>query len=927
MEVLYQLASHYEQRGIYERARHYALRQVDLESWCEKAHQQLMCALASGGQRSAALAQYETCRGILAQELGVEPAAETRALYDQIRSGDPECSRIPRHNLPAQPTAFIGREVELAQITELLAQADCRLLTLVGPGGIGKTRLALQAAANEIGMFRDGVFFVPFSAVSSPDYMATTWAQALQLSFQGGTDPKVNLLDYVREKEMLLVLDNLEHLLSPSTLNMERTKGEDTHRPNAGGAELLAEILQKAPGITLLVTSRERLNLRWEWLFEVHGLEFPPAGVTDATEHYCAVQLFVQSARRVQPNLALEKEMPSIVRICRFLEGMPLGIELAAAWAQTFACHEIAQKIEGNLSFLAFPLQDLPERHRSLQAVFDHSWNMLSEEEKSAFGKLSVFRGGFREQAAQRAADVSLPLLLALTRKSLLRRDIATGRYEMLKVVREYAEEKLAESPQEQVKAHDLHCEYYAEFLHQRENHLKGERQKEALKEIGEEIENVRASWQWAIVYGKEETIGISLESLHLFYGTCGWYQEGQEMFENAVERLRGASGPQGELSEGKSILLGKILTRLGQFYETLARFEKARELSQASLDILRRLGARREMPLSLNNLGSAAWRLGEYAEARRLYQASLEIYREDHNRRGTAACLFRLGIPAMYLGEHAEAKQLFLESLAIYQEIGDRYGVACCLEYLGNLATGLGEHAEARQLFQASFSICQELDYRPGLACCLVDLGLVAHRLKEHAQAKRLSEEGIAIYKEVNDQMGVADGLINLGRVAEALGEYGEAQRLYQESLATYQEVKDPHAMVRGLNDLGVALCALGEYQKAMQCFHAALETAAYTRLVPKILETMAGIAVLLAKEGKLEKAIELVACVLHHSASEVDAKSRAMLLLSELGPQLAPQTFRMALERGKTIDLEYFTRAYGAVLPLDMVGNSGHA
>jgi predicted ATPase/DNA-binding SARP family transcriptional activator len=621
LETFSHLATHYEQRGEYRQAYRYAWRQVEMDPLREEAHRKLMRALALSGQRSAALAQYETCRQALAEDLGVEPADETTVLYERIRDG--ELSReigwrrsaaARLHNLPGQLTPFIGREEELAQIDDRLEDPDCRLLTLVGPGGSGKTRLALQAAAGQIGLFSHGVYLVPLAPVRSIDLLVSTIAGALDFAFQDQEDPRAQLLDYLCVREVLLVLDSFEHLI----------QSEST--------ELLIDILSAAPGVKIMVTSQERLNVQGEWILEICGLKYPELGrpglrtargvsalrqgspvrpsnhqdnrragaVPDDVEKYDAVQLFLQSARRIRGDFSLPIEAVSgVIRICQLVEGMPLGIELAAAWVQMFSCQEIAEQIEYDLDFLATSMRDVPERHRSTRAVFEHSWGRLSEEERRIFRKLSVFRGGFRKQAAELVADISLPRLFALVYKSLVRTD-PSGRLEIHEILRQYAEERLQQMPDEAEQARDEHCDYYAEFLHRMEERLGGVERREALEEIGEEIENVRAGWGWAVAQGNESAIGKYVESLFLFYETRGWFHDGEEAFGRAVKRLE-------ETGQEGSVVFWRLLARQGRMAYQIGLFEKAEELLRRSLAAFRRLDVPEEVAFCLDCLDELA--------------------------------------------------------------------------------------------------------------------------------------------------------------------------------------------------------------------------------------------------------------------------------------------------------------------------------
>ncbi len=814
--VLKRLVHCHSAQGEFSQAIAYAQRWLAFDPFHEPAHRLLMQLYIGSDQRHAALRQYEQYARLLKEELGEPPEELTAQLYQAIKENQLPSPMVlsqlpslaPRlFTPPAHPIPFLGREKELADIAQLLREPACRLLTLTGPGGIGKTRLALQVATENASAFPDGVWFVSLAALSSPELLASAIVEVLRLSLQGGSDLKIQLLNYLRERKALLILDNFEHLVEE--------------------ADILSEILSRAPGIKILITSRERLNVQWEWLLEIQGLEFPKDETT-AIEGYSAVQLFLQSARRVHCDFTLlEKDQSSVVRICRFLDGMPLGIELAAAWTQMLSCQEIAQEIERNLDFLSVSMRDLPERHRSLRAVFDHSWNLLSDVERKAFKKLSVFRGGFQREAAEQVAGASLLLLSALAHKSFLHRPPA-GRYEILEVLRQYAEEKLKESLQDWEETHDRHCGYYAAFLHVRESHLKGARQTEALGEIAEEIENVRAAWQWAVTHGKSQEIDQSQESLHLFYNIRNWFQEGAETLGKAAEKLRSMSDDRGSPTEEQAVILGKLLSRQGYFCDRLWQFDKAKELLQTSLSIFHRLGARGETAFSLRSLARVALDTENYAKARQLYQASLAVYLENDDRWGVARCLNSLGYIALRLEEYYEARRLLQEGVVISKEIGDQWGTAYCLN----------------------------------------DLGFVALTLEEYQEAEHLLQDSLATYKGIGDRQGVATSLGYLGVVAVGMGEYHEARQNYKRSIATWQEIGYQQEVAYTFVDLGLVLYILGEYQEARNCLQEALKTALDAQSVFAAVKALAGMVTLLIREGKKSMAIDLVDHILHHPA-----------------------------------------------------------
>ena len=461
-----------------------------------------------------------------------------------------------KHNLPVQLTPFVGREAVLAEIEARLQDPACRLLTLIGPGGSGKTRLALEAAAAQLDSFAHGVFFVSLAPLDSVEAIVPTVAEALGFRFYEEGEPQQQLLDYLCQKTMLLIMDNFEHLLACPERRPELVEGPRRR----DGVGLVTEILKTAPDVKILTTSRAGLNVQGERLFPIAGMDFPALTPREPKEaaQYSAVKLFLQSARWVQPSFELTADnVNHVTQICRLVEGMPLGILLAAAWVQMLTPAEIAAEIGQSLDFLETDLRDVPERQRSMRAVFDHSWRLLTEREREVFGGLSVFRGGFTRQAAQRVTGASLRELRALVNKSLLHRT-PTGRYEVHELLRQYAAEKLDQSPAASEAVHDRHCAYYAAALQQWEAHLKGPRQQAALAEIEADSENARAAWNWAVERGHVEHIEQAIEGLCLFYDLRWRYQEGEAACRMAAEKLAATTsgdGPVLSAVEGLRVL------------------------------------------------------------------------------------------------------------------------------------------------------------------------------------------------------------------------------------------------------------------------------------------------------------------------------------------------------------------------------------
>jgi DNA-binding SARP family transcriptional activator/predicted ATPase len=984
LEALHRLAETYEQRGEYERARDYAWRQVEMEPWQEEAHQQLMHLLALSGQRGAALAQYESCRRLLAEELGVKPAAETTRLYEQIRDGtlevpvpSPARPPTPPHNLPASLTPFVGREAELAEIQDRLRDPGCRLLTLVGPGGSGKTRLALEAAARQIQAplrrlpstpqmeplaagkgapgteptrepsqgctFEDGVFFISLGPLQSVDDIVPTVAETIGLSFYGGAggsaqvEPRRQLLDYLHRKNLLLITDNFEHLLE--------------------GAGLVAEVLEGAPRAKILATSRVRLRVQGEHLVPVGGMDFPspearaaltPAerlrsipshedgrGESEDPAQYSAVKLFLVSARRAWPDFELTADnVADVVRICRLVEGMPLGILLAAAWVGMLTPAEIADEIGRSLDFLETDLRAVPARQRSLRAAFDHSYHLLSEQEREVFQRLSVFRGGFTQDAAQQVASASLRELKTLADKSLLGRDPA-GRYSVHEVLRGYAAEKLDRVPQEKAETRGRHCSTYARFLQQREEELKGAGQGEALDEIAAEIDNVRAAWRWAIAQARVPQIRQAAESLFRYYLIRTQVQEGEEAFAHAVAALESPACQAAGWGTEREVALGLALVFQGYLGYFIYSPERARALVRRGLDVLRPLGARKELAL-------AKWTAAYFdamespAERARLARESLAIYKELGDRSGIARCylnlglglaekgyqreylekslalsreigdrwcmafaLFSLGENSLQLGAYQEAKRYHQESLAIRRQIGAHQGIQRGLDCLGFVAREQGEYGEARRLIRESLTIAKEIGDQLGISGSLDLLGLVALDLEDYEDAEQLLQEGLAIRTQIGAGWETALSVQHLGDLALAVGDHEGASRNYHRSLRIRQDLDRPAGVAEAHRGLGAVCSALGDPEGARQHFRAALEMAAD---VGVRLDILARFAALMASEGEREGAAELSSFVLHHRASPKRTQNRAGRLLAELASRLPPVAIAAAQERGKT-------------------------
>lgn len=691
LQALQTLATYHASRREYLAGIACLRRLLALDPWREEAHTQLTLLLARSGQRSAALAQYQTCRRILAAELGVEPSAELNALYERIRA----MGSVPP--LPAATTPFVGRRSELDDLSARLADPTCRLLTIVGPGGIGKTRLALAAAERAVqqGDFLNGACLVPLVAITSPDHLPAAVLEALHAPASGDRDQAQQVLSFLHNRELLLVLDNFEHLTA--------------------GVNLLADILQQAPAVKLLITSRSRLALRGERLFHLDGLTFPTSDAAGPLQDFEAAALFIECAQRQQRRFApTAADRQAIAQICRLLEGMPLGLELAAAQAPALTCTEIASQLVSTADFLAATWPDAPLRHRSLRAVFEHAWGFLTPTEQTALAQLTVFASSFDAQGAH-GLLAEMASLAALVNKSLVRH-LADGRYDLHPVVRQYAADKLRAWPDLQAAAQARHAATYAAFLHDRERRLKGAEGHAALAELSAAREDIRRAWRWGAEQVDTRVLRQAMESLLVFYDLRGPYLEGYTTFGEAAKQVREEwlaltheeQAQQPQLAR----LLAGLLIRQGWLGFRLARYDEAQRLIEEGMALFQRVGARTDLAYPLLFLGAVAYGKTDFAASQRHFESSLALYREAGDHWGMAGLLGNLGELCNTMGDSAQALAYLREGLAVARQVGDPSMLVHTMNTLGNALRLQGAYAEAEDLLRESLVLCTDNDY-----------------------------------------------------------------------------------------------------------------------------------------------------------------------------------------------------------------------
>jgi predicted ATPase len=650
------------------------------------------------------------------------------------------------NNLPAQLTAFIGRESEIDEVRQGLASS--RLLTLIGPGGAGKTRLALRVGETVLAEYPGGVWFVDLAPLQEPSTVPQAVAKAIGLREQEGRQVTEQLADYLHNKQLLIILDNCEHLVEAC-------------------AQFVELALRSGPQAKILATSRQSLRLTSERVFSLGGMDFPEWEYPQDLSQYSAVQLFQQSARQVHSDFEPRSgELEWIARICRLVQGMPLAILLAAGWVDVLDLDEIAAEISRSVDFLESEMRDMPERQRSMRAVFEYSWNLLSEEEQTVFATMAVFHGGFDRRAAQEITGTNLRMLNNLVNKSLLQREAEARRFYIHKILGQLAEERLEDSGRAGA-IREQHSHYYLTYLAKAEDDLKGRRQLDALDEIEADFENLRAAWMWAVENRDADLVGAALESLFLFTASRSRFSEGYDLFRHARkqwpatdQRDTALAGrllvryPEPDLDPGTIYRQGIEIAR--QYDDPVAvayaKNQLGRHLAHGNIDLKRGMTLLEESLTSYRQLGDdfAAGRvlddlafgysLTDQNKRVQYGQQSLALRRKIGDLIGVANVLRNLAVAAYWMGDGRSAERHIEEALSIAHQMGDLNSIAWMrsLQAEGSLLKGdleasLGQIEEAQRISQ------EVNDWDLIRNCLLVRAILISIMYQDYAQAKQL--------------------------------------------------------------------------------------------------------------------------------------------------------------------------------------------
>ena len=757
MEMLTKLADFYLRRGDYQSAHYFAGRQLAFEPWHEAAHRQAMLAMALMGNRGGALKQYETCRAILAEELGVQPEPETILLWERIRDRNLAGEGTTR-NIPAPTTPLVGREHDLAALYRKLVDPDIHLLTIFGPGGVGKTSLVL-AAGHQFGVdFADGAVFVSLAETEQPGSIFVAIAAALGLLPEPDPAIEQQVASYLSTRNLLLILDNFEQLLD--------------------GAILLNDLVAAAPNLVLLVTSRQRLGLSTEWVYELQGLAFPAENSGEPLAEYGAIQLFARRARQERGDFALlSADAAAVAEICRLVQGMPLAIELAAAATAVLPVSQITRQLRNGLDTLSAEWADLPPRHRSIHAAFEQSWSRLSERERRILRHLSVLSGSFDAEAASFVAEASPADLRRLHDKSLLqvRED---GRLGLHPLIRAYAAERLSARKETETALQRL-LAYYIEVAEQGEQALKSQEQLQWINLLEADHANIQAALAWA----EENDYGGAVQlasAMWLFWFIRGHLRASRELYERLyVARDTLPLRPHARL------LNAYTSTIMGQ--SDIAQIET---VGQEALACYTELGENKGIALSYHHLAIAArWR-GNLEQS--FAYATQGIAAAQRAAEGNVIWELTVAQDTLAstltdLGRLEEAEALVAEEAQTTLRLGDRWGWSYALVKLANIAKGKEDFDTAQVRLQQALGVAEAYRDRRLIAYIALQLGLIALQQGDLAGAWQQIERTERFYREVGDRSGQAEALELLGDIfrqrdflAEAAARYQEAQEIY---------------------------------------------------------------------------------------------------------------------------------------------------
>lgn len=889
MRALDVLATVCLRRGAYRRGIEHARRLVQLDPFRERSHELVMLLLARDGQRAAALAHYDACRAMLRDELDVAPGVDLQALCERISAG-----RVDRA-FPARPAFTAGRESDLRRIRRRLVRPDCRLLAITGSAGVGKTHVVIEAAWRLQDEFLNGVVYVAAGTRQTPEALAVAIAGALGLEQKNGDNLRERLSYFLHHKELLLVLDGLE--------------------ADMPAGSVLSALLAAAPDLKILVACRERLDVAESWLHVLRGLSYPEAvpgpdaSLADLAATHGAIDFLLWEARRLGVEIAEDaQEREAAVQITQLVDGLPLGIQMAAAWLPVLTCHEIVQNLKGHLSFLVAHRSTQREREQKLVALVAHALEHLSVEEVETYLRLSVFAGSFDRRAAEAIAGADLPLLLTLVEKSLLSRvkDAPSRsnehpRFVMPPLLQQLAQSRLRALPEGEAPTLDRHATYFCRFVEAHRKGLRGVDQLRALRALDGEQTHICRAWERASSQPQQPWLAQAVDGLGEYFWQRGRYRDAELMFTEAAERVGGIAATvvlrgrlliwkavfaiaRGETDRAQTCLHESLALLDASAGDTclvrafaclhLGSLEAKRDLAaatvqcQCAIDLFRRCGDERDLGIALGKMAEIQTRQGNAEMAETHFAVALHYLEGAGDVGATAALLSKWATVSAEDGDLDGAIRRSRKAHALYQHLQDRGSQASVLQQLGRLLIWQGKWNEAILLLAQSLALYKELGDRRRVPQAETNLALALVNQGEYTAASRNLESALSLAVQIQDHACTAEVYWLQGWISLARGSYGDAKQYLQESVTRYRDVQEQVGLSHALAAGAYAELRSGDDEAARAWLRAALQVVAEVRYPYSALVAVNTAALDLAKRGEPERAIALSAMTSRYAA-----------------------------------------------------------
>lgn len=878
-EGLNLLVDYYQKRGEFGLARQTVQKILQITPWDESAHLLMMRLFAMDGQWSALENQYRSLRRFLKDQLGVEPSQTTVTFFNEVRtkrSLKPDDISHHKHltNLSTPQHLFIGRQKELGEISDLIVNPACRLVTIHGSGGIGKTSLAIEIAHQQLGIYPDGVFFVPLSAVHSFDELLTSFIETFKIPFQETGNSTIRLIEYLRNKKLLLVLDNFEQLQNDLQCR-----------------DFISRLLNQTHSLIIIMTSRERLNLKGEYVYSLTGMNFPEVGNIEKLDHvekFDALELFIHRARQVKPDFELDdNSLAAAIKICQLFEGLPLGVELAAADVWSHSCQTILEKISSNLNALMNTSSDVPERYQSLWANLDVSWQLMDKPSRSIFARLGIFQNGFTLQAARMIAKIDEDKLTSFINQSLLHPN-SNNRYRMHYVIQQYAQEKLNQI-EEFSQTQQEFIKYFTVFLQEKRNEFEIKIQKTTLDDIQLELNNLKICWQWAMEYFHFDDLASMLKPLYLFFSIRSRFQEGIDLFASAIPMMEETLKVYAEID--KKALLGLLLSRMGAFAHNIRKNEQAREYTERALKLFLELNQQDEIAFSRSVLSDIYLRAKDFQQAELLAQQNLTYFQNSQQKEGLSKAYYMLGLIDIRRGKILSSKEYLLNSLLASRATGNPRRKMLPLNLLGDIYCVEGDYEKAAEIFKEGLEIAEELEDQFQKAILLNNLASVYHVNQDYPKASEMYAKSLSICRQLGDLDGEAIALSNLGEIALGNSDYVGAISLFKQALRISQETGEEWSIAVCLNNLADAYCRNGQMEKVIDQIKEGIQISLKndaSHLLTRLAITAGRYFQL---QGSLQLAEEIYLATLAHSSTEYDLREKAIDYCKELGVETQPE------------------------------------